>query len=328
MKRFLAFAAAAAVMLSTAVSAAGFGKTVVLGDSIASGYGLEGYTAGDNYSAAGSFGNLLSAECGSYVNLAVDGRTTAQLLEALDTAEMSEAVTGADCVIISIGGNDFLQPMFTAVQMSMITNPEIMSIIQGGDTADIDLEAVSAQISKSILAAVEAVDTAKSGENLNGILAKINALSPEADVKLLTVYNPFEGMGDYSIDEDMDYSTAIQAFSYGSVFGSLGEIAETKLAQLNYEIVSAAENNGAEIIDVYSAFKGHAEEYTNITAFDVHPSSSGHAVIYSLISDNGGSVQTSAPAKGSPATGGESAAVLIGLAAIAAGAVLIAKKKA
>ncbi|MGN0648930.1 MAG: SGNH/GDSL hydrolase family protein [Oscillospiraceae bacterium] len=329
MKKIIAFAAAAAVMLSTAASAAGFGKTAVLGDSIATGYGLDGYTAGDNYSAKGSFGNMLSAECSDYVNLAVDGRTTAQLLEALDTAEMRDAVADADCVIISIGGNDFLQPMITAVQMAMFSNPDIMSIIQGGDTADIDLNAVSEQLAQTVLAAAENVDTAKSGENLNGILAKINELSPNADVKLLTVYNPFEGGDSFYFDAVNDNFEDVQAFSLAGIFGKLGDKAEAKLAQLNYEIVNAANSNGAEIIDVYSAFKGHAAEYTNISSFDVHPNSSGHALIYSLISENGGSVQTSVPVKGSPATGGESAAAVIGLAAIAAAAaVLLGKKKA
>ena len=327
MKRFLAFAAAAAVMLSTAAGAAGFDKAVILGDSIASGYGLDGYVAGDNYSAAESFGNRLAADCGECVNLAVDGRTTAQLLEALDTAEMSEAVSGADCVIVSIGGNDFLQPMLTAAQMAMFTNPDITNIIQGGDTADIDLEAVSKQISQSVLQAAEAVDTAKSGKNISGILTKIHALNPAAEVKLLTVYNPFEDVENFYFDALNDNYAAVQAFSYASIFGSLSDIAETKLAQLNYEIVNAANSSGADIVDVYSAFKGHAEEYTNISYYDVHPNKDGHAVIYSLITEQAGSVQTSAPAKNIPSTGAESAAAAIGAVLLASAAVIALRKK-
>lgn len=329
MKRLLAFAAAAAVMLSAVCNAGalGFDKAVILGDSIASGYGLDGYVSGDNYSAAESFGNLLSADCGSCTNLAVDGRTTAQLLEALDTSEMSEAVTGADCVIISIGGNDFLQPMIAAAQTAMFSNREIMNIIQGGDTADIDLEAVSEQITESILLAAEAVDTAKSGENLSGILGKIHTLNPTADVKLLTVYNPFEGIDELRTDAVSEDYTAAQALSYASVFSALGGIAEAKLAQLNSEIVNAAAGGGADIIDVYSAFKGHAAEYTNISFFDVHPNSSGHAVIYSLIAADAGSVQTSLPVKGSPATGAESAAAAVGAAIIASAAAIALRKK-
>ena len=326
MKKFIAFTAAAAIALSAAASAADFGKTVVLGDSIASGYGLEGYFDGDNYSAAESFGNRLAAECSGYVNLAVDGRTTAQLLEALNSAEMSEAVSQADDIIISIGGNDFLQPMLTAVQMAMFTNPEIMNLLQGGDFADIDLEAFSAYISTTVLQAVENVDTAKSGENVRSILTKIHDLSPKAEVKLLTVYNPLENADKLNFTAAGEGLSAdsIEAISFASVFSTLGGIAETKIAQLNYELVNAAEACGAEIIDVYSAFKGHAAEYTNVMYLDVHPNSSGHAVIYSLL---GGSVPTAALPKGSPETGADSAALLIGVSALSAAAAVLLKKK-
>ncbi|MBP5604511.1 MAG: hypothetical protein J6X60_03065, partial [Ruminiclostridium sp.] len=69
---------ASAVMLTSMVSAEDAADTndlLVLGDSIATGYGLEGYIPGDNTSAAGSFANKLSASYDSAVNLAVDGRT-------------------------------------------------------------------------------------------------------------------------------------------------------------------------------------------------------------------------------------------------------------
>ncbi|MFR0871749.1 MAG: SGNH/GDSL hydrolase family protein [Oscillospiraceae bacterium] len=112
MKRILSIIMAAAVAAACTVTAGAEGsELVVLGDSITSGYGLDGYVSGDNYSAAGSFANMLGADFGGYENFAVDGRTSGELLTALEDADIAAALAGADTVVISIGGNDFLQPM-------------------------------------------------------------------------------------------------------------------------------------------------------------------------------------------------------------------------
>ena len=108
------------------------GSLVVLGDSITTGYGLDGYTAGDNSSAAGSFANQLSAGYAEYSNFAVDGRTSGELLTALEDEDVSAALAGAETVVISIGGNDFLQPMISAVMSAAISDPSIKEMLSGG----------------------------------------------------------------------------------------------------------------------------------------------------------------------------------------------------
>ena len=61
MKRTLSIIMAAAVAAACTVTAGAEGsELVVLGDSITSGYGLDGYVSGDNYSAAGSCGSRRS----------------------------------------------------------------------------------------------------------------------------------------------------------------------------------------------------------------------------------------------------------------------------
>ena len=131
MKRTLSIIMAAAVAAACTVTAGAEGsELVVLGDSITSGYGLDGYVSGDNYSAAGSFANMLGADFGGYENFAVDGRTSGELLTALEDADIAAALAGADTVVISIGGNDFLQPMISAVQ----SDPDLLSTLQGGET--------------------------------------------------------------------------------------------------------------------------------------------------------------------------------------------------
>lgn len=248
---------------------------LVLGDSITSGYGLDGYVSGDNTSAADSFANRLSAEYGAYTNLAVDGRTSAQLLEALNEEETISAAENADDVVISIGGNDFLMPMVTAIQMSMMSDPEILQGIKDGTLTEEDfMEKVQEMdIEGAVINAVNNVDISLTGENISGILDKIYEVNPDVNVYILTVYDPFEDI------EGME---------------SFSETAENMLPQLNGAIENAAaEHDTAYVIDVYSEFKGHAAEYTNITEMDIHPNKAGHGVIYELLSD---AISANAPA--------------------------------
>ena len=88
---------------------------LVLGDSIAAGYGLEGYSE-NRYSCA-SYANLLhdqyDAELNDVggcklVNSAVVGDTSQQLLDRINSGEFDADLADSDAVIISIGGNDIL----------------------------------------------------------------------------------------------------------------------------------------------------------------------------------------------------------------------------
>lgn len=259
------FCTAAALLLGASVSLAAyakdFGEVTVLGDSITTGYGLDGYQAGNNYSAAGSFGSLIAADCSGYQNLAKDGATSAELLSLLDGEEALGAVSKADSVIISIGGNDFLVPMMSSIQQAILDNSELLNGLAGGN---VSVEAVIPQIAGALFAAIQSVDVAKTGENISGIIGKIRAANPDCNIYILTVYDPFEGIEGMEVIEVM---------------------AKESLPQLNAGITSAAKNGGAEVVDVYAAFAGHAAEYTNIGKMDIHPSAEGHKVIYSLLSD-------------------------------------------
>ncbi len=310
--------AAAAIMLAVGLTSASFaneyGSVVVLGDSIASGYGLEGYESGNNYSAADSFGSLISADCSEYSNFAVDGRTSGELLAAFE-GDISGAVTACDSVVISIGGNDFLQPMLSAIQSAIIDNTELIDSITEGTLSP---EEIIPQISAQILEAADAVDISRTAENIDGIMGKIREANPESDIYILTVYNPFEnaeGMEDFS------------------------SMAVDKLSQLNSAIKDAAASNGANIIDVYSAFLGHANDYTNISRMDIHPSKEGHGVIYGLLKDamesslavsadlsnsGDGSIASAKPV---PDTGAPEIIAAFGVSALAAAGIILARRK-
>lgn len=268
MKKMISAACAAALALTAASSAASAesydGKLAVLGDSITSGYGLDGYVSGDNTSAADSFSNKLAADFSEYVNLAVDGRTSEELLEALDSDEnVSAAVENAAAVVISIGGNDFLTPMMTAAQTAIMSDPDIMQgIMDGTVTVAEAMESNMDMINESVVSAAKQVDVQLTVNNIGSIVDKVTEISPDSEIYLLTVYNPFEG-----VDDMEKYS----------------EAAESILPVLNSGISDIAEQDNVHLIDAYTAFKGHALEYTNIASVDIHPNKAGHEVIYDLI---------------------------------------------
>lgn len=268
MKKMISAACAAALALTAASSAASAesydGKLAVLGDSITSGYGLDGYVSGDNTSAADSFSNRLAADFSEYVNLAVDGRTSEELLEALDSDEnVSAAVENAAAVVISIGGNDFLTPMMTAAQTAIMSDPDIMQgIMDGTVTVAEAMESNMDMINESVVSAAKQVDVQLTVNNIGSIVDKVTEISPDSEIYLLTVYNPFEG-----VDDMEKYS----------------EAAESILPVLNSGISDIAEQDNVHLIDAYTAFKGHALEYTNIASVDIHPNKAGHEVIYDLI---------------------------------------------
>lgn len=324
MKKFssiLTAAALAASAMTFSASAEG-SSLVVLGDSITSGYGLDGYTAGDNSSAADSFANRLAAGYQDYSNFAVDGRTSAELLTALDDADVSAALAGADTVVISIGGNDFLQPMMTAIMNAAMQDQDIMNLMSSG--ADISADnytEIFQKLAETVLEAAKSVDTSAVVENISEIFAKIGNTAPDAQVIVLTVYDPFEGVSGM---EMMDV------------------VAREKLAELNSGITETAAAAGVDAADVFTAFKGHALDYTNISSMDIHPNKDGHAVIYSMLSDiakspsvptsgdtgsDGGNSAASDIQKGSPDTGAEGIAVFAGIAALAGAGILVSRRR-
>lgn len=238
-------------------------KLTVLGDSIASGYGLAEYAPGNNYSAPLSFGNMLGAEFESYRNFAADGRTSRQLLDALTapSGTLADAVCDADVIVISIGGNDFLQPMISAVKKAAMGDYELIAAIFKGEFRAEMLGDYSQRILTSALDAAKLVDVEKTAENIRKCVKIISDMNPNARIILMTVYDPFSG------------NVLLKAAS---------DVAKERLSVLNTEIM-AMEDGNVSVIDVYSAFDGRAGELTNINKLDIHPNADGHNRIYELL---------------------------------------------
>lgn len=86
------------------VSAESAGGLVVLGDSISTGYGLD---AASEY----NYGQICADYLGCELeNFAVDGADTADLYALITTdSSVRSSISGAETVVISIGGNDIMQ---------------------------------------------------------------------------------------------------------------------------------------------------------------------------------------------------------------------------
>lgn len=308
MKKIICFltAIAASLMMCVSAFAAEYGSLVVLGDSIATGYGLPGYVAGDNASAKDSFGNKLGAQSKEYANFAVDGRTTAELLTALDSADITAKIKNADSVVVSIGGNDYLVPLATALMEAVYKDEELMGLFaSGSEPTEADVKRLTEKLEPVMQNAVNSVDLDKTYSNLNGIFGKIRQLNPDCEIVTLTVYNPFEG------------NTNMAFFDKSS---------ETVLAKLNTKIYAAAGINGVKVVDAYTLFKGKPTEYTNIATMDVHPNKNGHALIYSKISallSGSGSGDT----QDNPNTGSYGIIAAVGAALLCSGVAVFARKK-
>lgn len=236
----------------------GYRSLTILGDSIASGCMLPQYEPGNNYSSPLSFGNMLGAGFESYQNFAVDGRTTEELLNALKSSdELAEAVSNSDVIVISIGGNDFLQPMISAM---MSDGELIASIFSQGYQPDMSDE-VTQKILNSALEAAKNVDVKKTLDNISECVKLISDVNPDTEIILMTVYNPFPG---------------------NDLLNAAAEIAQEQLPLLNSGI-TMLQGGKVSVIDVYGAFDGKAEKYTNIGIMDIHPNADGHYRIYELL---------------------------------------------
>lgn len=272
LKKIASAAAAAVMFVSSAVTA--FAKTeyqttevpvptkmLVLGDSIATGYNLEGYSK-DDYSKCPSYANLLrdkySAElpsdCGfTLTNKAKDGQTSEELLTAVTSGSLDKELGEADCVVISIGGNDLLHALWDVFKEAGIENfrkpsgKELVKLATKlGDLKD--------QLDDNL----NAFDV-----NLSSI-AKLIRSKTKGEVIFQTLYDPFE--------------------SFSMVPGVSG-ISNDKIKRLNEIIKSHAGDASSRytVCDVAPSFVGKATELTRINSIDIHPTEAGHKVISELL---------------------------------------------
>lgn len=232
-----------------------------LGDSIATGFGLEGYENGRENCA--SYANTITADYAeelkdkcktSMKNLAVDGQTSGELLQGLILGTYDEDLKNADAVVISIGGNDLLTVLWDFVKNDLHININDSSLGNSQHQFNISqiidsLTSIGSRIDKNL----EAFDA-----NLSQIAQYINSKS-NGVIVVQTLYNPFDRFEQKQVNEFI----------------------REKITALNSYIETHKNDDGAEYIvaDVYSDFYGRGNELTRIKEMDIHPNQEGHNVI-------------------------------------------------
>lgn len=229
---------------------------VVMGDSIATGYGLDGYAGGKE--KVRSYANILKdkyspklpADCPFKLdNFAVDGYTSEDLLKLLKSGDCDKALSEADCILISIGGNDLLHALWFVIEKK--------GIGQSGDIGASDILKILTSLDDlrdkldENLAAFE--------KNLPEIASYINSKT-EAKFFIQTLYDPLEDF---------------------SLVPGVSKIAKEKIGRLNEIIRMHAGDPSGEysVCDTAPAFAGKSKELTNISRIDIHPNAEGHKVL-------------------------------------------------
>lgn len=268
-KKIASAAAAALIFVSASVTA--FAKTeyqdtevpvppkmLVLGDSIASGYNLEGYSA-DDKTKCSSYSNLLAekfkaelpSDCETKLtNCAVDGQTSEELLNEVNSGKFDKELEEADCVIVSIGGNDLLHALWDTLKEAGISNSKKPS---AGEL--LKLATKFGTLKDQLEENLKLFDT-----NLASVAKAIRSKT-EGEVIFQTLYDPFE--------------------SFTMVPG-ISKISKEKIASLN-EIIKIHAGDPLSkytVCDVAPSFVGKANELTRIKSIDIHPTEEGHRVIF------------------------------------------------
>ena len=145
---------------------------LVLGDSIANGYGLMN-------SESAVYGKIVADTNGySYINESYGGgETTATLLGKVTKYEyIREYIKEADIISISIGGNDYFLGEEGYIDENRIINIILRFLFHGDDSALDEIEA-------------------RSAENYKKIIDTIYELNPDVTIVAQTLYQAWYGLG-------------------------------------------------------------------------------------------------------------------------------------
>lgn len=251
------------------------------GDSIAAGYGLDGYSDDQAKAPADSYQTLVAKFLHTQsVNYAVTGNNSDDCIQLLRSATADEALADTDIITLSIGSNDLLLPFIQIVMDELQIQPEtldpasIEEQLKNGFTipsADLSemaeylkkVEQLMEQLSDNATLHAQA---AAFEEKFQTILAILHEKAPNADIYATNIYNPFASVP------------------------KIGELADIYIQEINQAFSDKAADY--TLIDVYTPF--HEKELTNVNIdfkqpyrlqLDPHPSVQGHAAIAELITE-------------------------------------------
>jgi len=236
-------------------------RYTALGDSLA--YGSK---VGEGFGYVDLLAAKLFQEAGDSqfdaVNLGKPGKNSSALLADLRTNPATiQAVSNADVITISIGGNNLLKPVMFEIETTFGLDAQ-------SDTFNQELAVMLAikanrdklkNIMTEVLPELEA-GVLQFSRDWPEIIASVKTLSPDAKVLVATIYNP--------LPEDETYYDAF----------------DKPIQELN--AVISSQSGWYQVADVYEAFGdyGGTESLTNFDllkgCFDVHPTVKGYEMIY------------------------------------------------
>lgn len=282
--RMVSFALAACMVFSIITVTAGAEETdaknyVALGDSISTGYGLaEGEKAFTQLVAEQNSFNLTS--------LAEDGATTASLLAKLSEAETVAALSTADVVTITIGGNDFVGAFFEYVARSYNeanegankTAEDIKNDILGNNFIVLNFALGIAEDFDSSTECQTAIVGVQ--KNFPQIIAAIKSINPQTAIILTNQYNPYSFAA----------GTLTGTDEYTLKFKALEGALDSGIQTINSLVAVLCTQLGCSVADTYTALKAAEENPTNAVfslfglSLDFHPNAYGHSLIANAVS--------------------------------------------
>lgn len=321
MKKIISAALSAIMVLSSIGTVSAYAEKygdgdniVVLGDSIASGYGLDA----KEYSYAQIVADYMDANLENY---AVAGATTEETLAAVRSfdAEKKAQLAEADVVILSVGANDIIEYTSRFILDFAARN----DLLKDGYTAENIPEKPSFGDIKKLMSRDKVSEFAKNDANLfrmntallqlrghmiftdstpnyekydrviqtqiipniEAIVAETHSVNPDARIVLQTIYDPFQ------LQEE--YCNANFSSSYLRVLNNFRPRFKDIIAAF---ATQASNIEGVEIADVHGDFSSFSDNadgcswyFTNMQNvrdnMDVHPSQRGHLAIAATILD-------------------------------------------
>ncbi len=241
------------------------GKTyVALGDSISTGAGLANIDQ--------SFVSQVAAQNGyDLTNLAQDGETTASLVGKMSDPAVVTAITSADVITISIGGNDMMNVVYDFVaQQYNKANPGanvdgnyIKTELQNKNMA---LFTFTISVLSNLDVSVFSDKLTELSGNFMKILASIRIVNAKAEIIILNQYNP--------------YRFAAQGIPN---MEAIVEVFENGISMLNAGLVMIGKQYQCVEADVHGAFASATQNPCNASFIsmnlDFHPNAFGHGLI-------------------------------------------------
>lgn len=236
-------------------------QMTALGDSIAYGSKAEkgfGYTD-LFYAGIKERKNLDTADL---VNLGKPGRNSSELLRSIRTNKNTiDSLLKADVITISIGGNNLLRPVKGALAEEYQLDVKAAGFER--DLTRLLLKKENRDKLKTVIAsAVPGMDAGvkQFRKDWPKIIGLVRELAPEAEIYVMTVYNP--------LTEEYPYFKTVNK----------------RIQNLNKVILDGAQSY--QVVDIYSAFGQYQgkDPLTNFNmmtgSFDIHPTRKGYEEIY------------------------------------------------